>query len=87
VKVHDPIAMDRFRQEHKDLGVICVETAEEVANDADAIVLVTEWLQYKELPWEDVARSMQTPVLVDGRNALDRERMTQSGFRYIGLAG
>lgn len=87
VKVHDPIAMDRFKQENKDLAVTCVETAEEVANDADAIVLVTEWLQYKELPWEDVARSMQTPILVDGRNVLDRERMTQSGFRYVGLAG
>jgi UDPglucose 6-dehydrogenase len=87
VKVHDPVAMARFRQEHQDLGVTCVETAEEVANDADAIVLVTEWQQYKELPWEDVARSMQTPVLVDGRNVLDRERMTQSGFRYVGLAG
>lgn len=87
VKVHDPIAMDRFRHEHKDIGVVCVETAEEVANDADALVLVTEWHQYKELPWEDVARSMQTPVLVDGRNVLDRERMTQSGFKYVGLAG
>lgn len=87
VKVHDPIAMDRFKLEHKDLAVICVETAEEVANDADAIILVTEWLQYKELPWEEVARSMQTPILVDGRNVLDRERMTQSGFRYVGLAG
>jgi UDPglucose 6-dehydrogenase len=87
VKVHDPVAMCRFRRENKDLAGTCRETPEEVADEADALVLVTEWQQYKELAWEEVARTMRSPILVDGRNVLDRERMTQSGFRYIGLAG
>jgi UDPglucose 6-dehydrogenase len=87
VKAHDPVAMCRFRRENKDLAVLCTDTPEQVAEDADAIVLVTEWQQYRELAWEEVARTMHSPILVDGRNVLDRDRMTQSGFRYIGLAG
>jgi UDPglucose 6-dehydrogenase len=87
VKVHDPVAMDRFRQEHADLDVICCPTPEEVARDADAVVLVTEWPQYLELAWEPLARSMRTAIILDGRQALDRARMASAGFRYIGLAG
>ena len=87
VKVHDPVAMDRFRREHPNLEVICCETPEQVAQDADALVLVTEWPRYLELDWEPVARSMRTPILLDGRQALDRARMTRAGFRYTGLAG
>ncbi len=87
VKVHDPVAMERFRREYADLNVICCETPEEVARDADALVLVTEWPQYRELDWEPVARSMRTAIVLDGRQALDRARMTRAGFRYIGMAG
>ncbi len=87
VKVHDPVAMSRFRAENPNLPVICTEAAEEVAYDADAIVLVTEWQQYIELDWQWVAARMRSSILVDARNVLDRERMKQAGFRYVGLAG
>jgi UDPglucose 6-dehydrogenase len=87
VKVHDPVAMPRFREENPGMHVKCLETPEEVAQDADALVLVTEWQQYMQLDWESVASSMRSAILVDGRNVLDRERMKQLGFRYVGLAG
>ncbi len=87
VKVHDPVAMERFRKEHANLDVVCCETPEDVARDADALVLVTEWPQYRELDWEPLARSMRSPIILDGRHSLDRGRMTRAGFRYIGLAG
>jgi UDPglucose 6-dehydrogenase len=87
VRAHDPVAMDRFRQEHSDLDVTCTQTPEEIAQDADALVLVTEWPQYMNLDWASVAGRMRSAILVDGRNVLDRERMTRSGFRYVGLAG
>ena len=87
VRAHDPVAMDRFKREHSDLDVICCGAPEEVARDADALVLVTEWPQYRELDWEPLARMMRTAILLDGRQALDRARMTRAGFRYIGLAG
>jgi UDPglucose 6-dehydrogenase len=87
VKAHDPIAMERFEQEHGDLGVICCESPEQVADDADALVLVTEWPQYRELAWDELVTRMRSPILLDGRNALDRARLTRCGFRYLGIGG
>jgi len=87
VKAHDPIAMDRFKKEHAGLDVILVSQAQEVARDADALVLITEWPQYLELNWESLASAMRTPILLDARNVLDRVRVARAGFRYLGLAG
>jgi len=87
VKAHDPIAMERFEEQHSDLGVICCPSAEQVADDCDALVLVTEWPQYRELAWDELVAHMRSPILLDGRNALDRARLTRAGFRYIGIAG
>src|SRR5579872_7080700 len=72
VKAHDPVAMGRFRSENPALEVICCPTAEEVAEGADALVLVTEWPEYRELDWEALASRMRAPLVLDGRNALDR---------------
>jgi UDPglucose 6-dehydrogenase len=87
VKAHDPVAMGRFRSENPSLDVVCCPTAEEVAEGADALVLVTEWPEYRELDWEKVAKSMRSAILLDGRHVLDRARLTRAGFRYSGLSG
>ncbi|MEO8099634.1 MAG: UDP-glucose/GDP-mannose dehydrogenase family protein [Acidobacteriota bacterium] len=87
VKAHDPVAMEVFRRNHSDIGVILCETPEEVANDADALVLITEWAQYRDLDWEALVRAMQTPILLDARHSLDRARLERSGFRYLSLVG
>ena len=85
VRVHDPVAMERFRREYAGLDVICCDSPEKVAENADAVVLVTEWPQYRDLEWEAIAKVMRTPVLFDGRNALDAARLRRIGFRYIGI--
>jgi UDPglucose 6-dehydrogenase len=87
VKVHDPVAMDRFKKEHGGMDVVLASEAQEVAHDADALVLITEWPQYLELNWESLAASMRTPILLDARNVLDRARVARAGFRYLSLAG
>jgi UDPglucose 6-dehydrogenase len=87
VKVHDPVAMERFRADNPSLDVLCCAKAEEVAEGADALVLVTEWPEYRELDWEKLAKSMHSAILLDGRNVLDRGRLTRAGFRYAGLSG
>jgi UDPglucose 6-dehydrogenase len=87
VKVHDPVAMNRFKKEHAGMDVCMAGDAHEVARDADAVVLVTEWPQYLELDWESLASVMRTPILLDTRHALDRGRITRAGFRYLTLAG
>jgi len=79
--------MGRFQEQYGDLGVVCCESAEAVAEDADAVVLVTEWQHYRELDWERIPALMRSPILVDGRNALDRARLTRYGFRYVGIPG
>jgi UDPglucose 6-dehydrogenase len=85
VKVHDPVASDRFRAEYSDLNVICCETPDEVFQDADAVVLVTEWPEYRELPWETLATTMRSPFVLDGRNVLDPARLKNGGFRFASL--
>lgn len=82
VRVHDPVALDRVRRS----GVANLETCdtvEQLATEADALVLVTEWPEYVTLPWPELARRMRNPLVVDGRNVLSREVLLQAGFRYI----
>lgn len=87
VKAHDPVAMERFRELNPNSEVQCCATPEDVAHGADALVLITEWPQYRELNWEQVAVSMRSPILLDGRHVLDRAKVTRAGFRYVGVAG
>jgi UDPglucose 6-dehydrogenase len=87
VKVHDPVAMERFQQEYPDLGVVCCKDGSEVLDEADAVVLVTEWQHYRELPWEDLVGRMRSPIILDGRHVLDRARLTRFGYKYLGIAG
>src|SRR5947209_5386795 len=75
VKAHDPIAMDRFEREHGKMGVVLSPTPEAVAEGSDALVLITEWNEYRDLDWEAVSKRMRNPLLLDGRFCLDREKM------------
>jgi UDPglucose 6-dehydrogenase len=58
------------------------QSAEAALADADAAILVTEWPQFAELDWEEIAERMANPLLVDGRNFLDPARMRGAGFTY-----
>jgi UDPglucose 6-dehydrogenase len=87
VKAHDPVAMERLQREHAGLEVACCPTPEEVAWDADALVLITEWPQYQDLDWDSIAQTMRKPLILDGRDALDRARLKRAGFRHISMCG
>jgi UDPglucose 6-dehydrogenase len=56
-----------------------------VARGADAIVLVTEWNEFRQLDLVRIKRSMRRPVLVDGRNIYEPEQMRELGFVYRGI--
>ena len=86
VRAHDPVAMERFRKENPNCEVQCCATAGDVAASADALVLLTEWPQYQDLNWEELARSMRSSILLDARNALDHARLTRAGFRSAALS-
>ena len=49
------------------------------------MILVTEWPEFAELDWKSLAKRMRKPVLVDGRNYLDPERIREAGFAYEGI--
>ena len=81
VSVYDPVAMDECRRRLGDR----VEYAGDMyaaAKGADAILLMTEWKQFRLPSWEVVRRSMNHAAVFDGRNIYSPEEMRQSGFYY-----
>lgn len=82
VRAYDPVAMENARRA---LNITFCNDAYAVAEDADAIVLVTEWNEFKQLDMARVAASMKHKILVDGRNIYEPKRMTQLGFKYFGI--
>ena len=84
VRVYDPVALDNA----EDLlgGAQICGSALEALDGADAAVLVTEWPEFAELDWAgEVHGRMAQPVIVDGRNFLDREALRAAGFTYEGI--
>jgi UDPglucose 6-dehydrogenase len=63
-------------------GVEQVETVDDAVRGADAVVLVTEWPQLRDVDWPAVAAAMRRPIFVDGRNMLDPDAMRAAGFAY-----
>jgi UDPglucose 6-dehydrogenase len=55
---------------------------EAVFDGADAVLVATEWPDYRDLRWSELCARMKTPVIIDGRNCLDPALLSESGFRY-----
>jgi UDPglucose 6-dehydrogenase len=85
VRAHDPIAMQRAQMEFGDWGVSFCDSAEEVVACSDAVVLATDWPQYRNLPWKKLGRAVPGTLVLDARNFLDPERLSKAGFQYVGL--
>jgi UDPglucose 6-dehydrogenase len=83
VRAYDPHAAARARSALT--GLIVAGSVEQLAEEADALVLVTDWPEFKALPYEQLAERMRSPIVVDGRNCLDREALLRAGFEYIGI--
>jgi UDPglucose 6-dehydrogenase len=83
VKAHDPVALCRARRENIGSGIQFCETPEETAEGADALVLVTEWREYRGLEWGALAPTMRNALILDGRHVLDPSQLRAGGFRLI----
>jgi UDPglucose 6-dehydrogenase len=84
VRVYDPVATGQA-EELLGAARVC-ESALDAVDGADAVVLVTEWPEFRELDWAgEVKRRMKTPLVVDGRNFLDRDALREAGFTYEGI--
>ena len=83
VRAYDPVAEDEAR--HMMPGIAFADGALDATEGADAVVLVTEWDEFKTLDWADVAGAMQGTLLIDGRNALDADAVRAAGLTYEGI--
>ena len=80
VRAYDPAGMEQAKKELPDI-TYC-EDPYAVARDADALVIVTEWRQFRALDLKRLKREMATPVMVDLRNIYRRDEMEELGFTY-----
>jgi len=83
VRVYDPVAEREARSLIR--GVHFATDALDAAQGADAVVLVTEWREFLELDWAQVAARMSGKLVLDGRNALDAHAVAAAGLTYEGI--
>jgi UDPglucose 6-dehydrogenase len=82
VCAYDPVVDGAGERLH---GVIMCASAEEAVAGADAAVLVTEWASIVGLDWEALRSTMRSPIVIDGRNALDPDAMAAAGYAFEGI--
>jgi UDPglucose 6-dehydrogenase len=83
VRAYDPQAMENAAKVLKNVK-LCKDPYQ-VADGADAIVLVTEWNEFKQLDFKRIKQSMKTPTIMDGRNQWDGNYLRSLGFSYFGV--
>jgi hypothetical protein len=81
---HDPAAMDHTRTLVGN-RIDYAETNYEALEGADALVVVTDWNEYRHPDFARVKRTLKQPVIVDGRNLYDPEKMREHGIRYYSI--
>jgi UDPglucose 6-dehydrogenase len=84
VRAYDPVATETAQQALAGLPVTYCKTSYEVAEAADALVVVTEWNEFKSLNMVRIHDSMRRPILIDGRNLYEPTEMQRLGFTYRG---
>ena len=84
VKAYDPI-VSQSGMSHGLSGVIIETNPNMLADSCDALVLVTDWTQFLSLDYTKMAQQMINPVIIDGRNFLDRSKLEHAGFHYVGI--
>jgi len=83
VHAFDPVAMDNAKKEIKDVKFF--ENPYETIRDCDALIVVTEWDEFRNLDMQAVKVLLKQPIVVDGRNIYDPEEMKDLGFTYLGI--
>jgi UDPglucose 6-dehydrogenase len=84
VKAYDPIVSSSGLRDGL-TGVVVETDPQRLADGCDALVLVTDWQQFLDLDYAEISKSMNAPVMIDGRNFLDRNKLEAVGFRYVGV--
>ena len=84
IQVYDPIAMPECKRRIGERVTYCKDMYE-AAVDADALLLVTEWKEFRMPSWEVLRKTMAQYVIADGRNIYDRQELEEKGFAYYSI--
>ena len=86
INVHDPEALDNLQKRYPSEPLIhFCHDAYDAVNDADALMLITEWPEYWSPDYHKILESMRQPLIIDGRNIFDKTALEMYGFTYIGV--
>jgi UDPglucose 6-dehydrogenase len=86
VKAYDPIVSAAQSSTHPQLpDANLVDSPELLADSSDAIILMTEWSEFQQLDYQQLAKLMRSPIMIDCRNFLSPADLTQAGFQHIGI--
>lgn len=84
IKAHDPQGIEEAKKSLP-AGIDYVASAYEACKDADAVILMTEWNQYRALDFERLGATMRNKLFIDLRNVYEPEKLKKYGFIYIGV--
>ncbi|MDO8587045.1 MAG: UDP-glucose/GDP-mannose dehydrogenase family protein [Armatimonadota bacterium] len=85
VHAHDPVAIPNAQRELDGLDLEFLDCPYAAAEGSDALLIATEWDEYRTMDLQRVARVMKQPIIVDGRNIIDPESARSAGFTYLGV--
>ncbi len=85
VKAYDPVAMEEFKKAAKNLPIEYASSPEDAVKDTHAMVILTEWNEFRFLDLGKIKKLMKTPVLIDMRNIYEPEVVKKLGFSYSGI--
>ncbi|MFH1509284.1 MAG: UDP-glucose/GDP-mannose dehydrogenase family protein [bacterium] len=85
VAAYDPIAEETAASALNGHEVEYTNDAYEAVKDADAVIIATEWPEFKDLDWNKIKSMLKKPYIFDGRNLLDKEKMINMGYKYFGI--
>jgi len=85
IKAYDPEAMETFRKHLDHINITFCSSLYDAAKACDALVVVTDWNEFKMPNLEKLASILKSPVIFDGRNLYSPQKMKELGFEYFGL--
>jgi UDPglucose 6-dehydrogenase len=81
----DPVAMDKAKVEWKGLDLHYANSIDDVFDEADAVLLITEWSDFKDLSFDQLAQKMRNKLAIDGRGLWDASRMKSANIKLVTL--
>lgn len=85
VRAYDPVAIEEFKKTTKNLSIEYASSPEDAVRDSHAMVILTEWNEFRFLDLGKIKKLMKTPILIDMRNIYEPEVVKKLGFSYSGI--